>query len=369
MRRFLLAASAIAALAFAPGCTGEQPGNDVANNDAAMDTGGGQDVRTDTRTDAPADTGTLYQQCTRDADCGAGSTCNLLFPGGLCTRRCTNDRACGNGVCDTQLGCLPSCTPHGGGECDQFGSSCFPYDAAGTQYICFPSCFPTGTTPPANYTNNCGGANSVCDPNVLLCVPPDAVAMGAAVGEGCMTDQDCASGRCIAEISDTGEATGYIGGQCFAVGRLPSGDSYQMGMPLPRSNCPMNSVAIPFENTDAEGDPAICLRSCVTDADCGRAGYSCYRVRDMAGAYIFSNGLCEPANCNDPAYACPSGYHCVTDPSDAAMPQGHCEAGGTDGGVTDVVDVPVTTDVPVTDVPVTTDVPATDADVDASIGD
>jgi hypothetical protein len=286
--------------------------------------------------------------------------CQTIFPGGLCTRRCSNDRACGGGVCETQLQiCLPSCTPHGGLECDQYGAACYPEDETGTAFVCFPSCFPMGATPPASFTNNCV-AGTTCDPNLLFC-SPNAPATGGAVGDACTGDMDCASGRCIAEVDAmTGEATGYIGGQCFTVGRLPAGSEYQMGMPLPRGNCPMGSVAIPFAADDAEGDPAICLKGCTADADCGREGYFCDHFGDP-GAPAFSTGICDPINCNEAGRTCPSGYHCVTNPSDAAMPAGHCEAGGGDGGVTDggsdgsvIPDVVIIPDVP---------------EVDASIGD
>jgi hypothetical protein len=358
MRRFFVAVSAVAALAFAAGCNGDM------GNDAGTDNGPGldasdvtSDTPTDTRNDAPADAGNLFRACTTNADCGAGLRCNNLFPGGLCTRSCTNDRACNGGVCDMNLGCLPSCTPHGGLECDQYGSACYPYDAEGTQFVCIPSCFPTGTTPPASYTNMCI-TGTMCDPQTELCTA--TTSMGAPVGDPCTANGDCASGRCIQEVDEmTGMATGFLGGQCYGVGRLPDGAAY-MGTTLPQSNCPPNSVAIPFENTDAEGDPAICLRSCMTDTDCGRAGYFCEHFQNMMGMPAFTNGICNPIDCNESGRTCPTGYHCVTDPSDAAMPPGHCEAGGTDGGVT--------TDVPAVDVPavdVVTDVPA----VDATIGD
>jgi hypothetical protein len=275
----------------------------------------------------PADTGStrspLFGSCTTSTDCNTGFTCSTLFPGGLCTRACTTDIQCGTGVCDTVFGCLPRCSPHGGLECDRYGSACYPLDEAGTEYVCFPSCFPAGTTPPAGYTNTCIGGTT-CDPNLEYCAP--MLATGAGVGAPCTADGDCASGRCIAELDGMGQPTGYIGGQCYSIGRLPNTADYATGGPLPRANCPMNSVAIPFASGDEEGDPAICLRSCTTDSDCGRAGYFCdhFGTPDMP---TFTTGICNPINCAMPAYACPTGYHCVITPTDAATPSGLCVAG------------------------------------------
>lgn len=253
-------------------------------------------------------TSSLFTHCTSNAPCGVGGTCLMVFPGGLCTRRCTNDRACGtNGVCETNSGvCFPRCTS-GGLECDRFGAACYPFDAQGVTLGCYPSCFPPDTTPPAGYAP-CD-AMTRCDPNQLVC--SNDVAMGGSVGDPCISDQECASGRCEPEIDASGVATGFIGGYCIAIGRLPAQSAFVPGQPVPRTNCPPGTAGVPAGGTGEEGDPSVCLRTCMLDGDC-RAGYHC----DQLGQ--FSNGLCLPIDCSQAGMTCPSGYACMTDPGSGA---------------------------------------------------
>jgi hypothetical protein len=292
------------------------PGADARSNDAPP-----PDVR-DAGLEPPMDASGFHEgSCADDpAECGRGGACNTSYPGGLCTRNCITNRECGAGICTALAGCVPACTPHGGLECDQYGATCV---ALGTAFGCRPSCFPPGTTPPPGYTNACA-AGTTCDPNTLECTT--TLSTGALVGEPCMRDADCATRHCNPEIDAAGMPTGFLGGQCYAIGRLPAVSEYETSMPIPRSNCPEHSVAIPYAASDGEGDAALCLPVCESDADCMRAGYRCERyARD--GMPGFTNGVCVPLNCADPSQPCPSGTLCVTSSNDASMPVGVCAAG------------------------------------------
>jgi hypothetical protein len=257
-------------------------------------------------------------------------------------------------VCETNAGiCLPICTS-GGGECDQFGGYCVPADATGQSHLCLPSCFP------ANATNAPPGFPSCASP--LMCDQYSGVCSnmqptGAENGAACVMDSDCKGGRCIAEIDDMGQPSGWVGGYCLSFGRA---DNIRQGAAVPTSNCPPGSGAVPLGGEGA-GDSAPCFKTCMANTDC-RGGYQCdHLTPSMGTGNFFTNGICLPVDCNDAGMTCPSGYRCVTQPSDAAMPPGQCEA-LTDGGLPDVVDAaPI--DAVSTDV-VSTDVVATDVRAD-----
>lgn len=127
-------------------------------------------------------------------------------------------------------------------------------------------------------------------------------------------DSDC-GGICLTEVQTDGSPTGWIGGFCASVGRLPGRSAYQNGQPLPQSNCPAGCVAMPTIDVFAEGDMAVCLKACEADADCGRPGLRCNR--DILGIGVPpTNGFCQPIDCQSGVYSgmvnhgCPAGYHC-----------------------------------------------------------
>jgi len=313
---------------------------DVVSTDGTVDMGPiGSDARPDTRTDTGTDSGpmgSIFIPCTTNAMCGTGGTCLTTFPGGgICTRRCTNDRACGpDGVCETQnMICLPACSS-GGGECDQYGGGCVPLDDAFTMGACLPSCYGPGTTPPTGYPA-CAAPMPMCDPYSGVCVTMQP--MGAADGDPCTADGDCAGNRCITELdATTNEPTGWVGGYCLSFARA---GNLMQGQPVPPSNCPPGAGVVPLGG-EQPGDLAPCFHTCNASSDC-RAGYQCDHLQPAMGTgNFFSNGICLPVDCNTSGMTCPSGYHCVTQPSDAAMPPGQCEAGAADAGVVPDVVVP-----------------------------
>ncbi|MEI8254849.1 MAG: hypothetical protein WCJ30_04175 [Deltaproteobacteria bacterium] len=149
-----------------------------------------------------------------------------------------------------------------------------------------------------------GGASCTATPNTR----------GRRNGEPCTMDSDC-GGICLTEVQTDGSPTGWIGGFCASVGRLPGRSAYQNGQPLPQSNCPAGCVAMPTIDVFAEGDMAVCLKACEADADCGRPGLRCNR--DILGIGVPpTNGFCQPIDCQSGVYSgmvnhgCPAGYHC-----------------------------------------------------------
>jgi hypothetical protein len=343
----------LAALGLGVGCSGggnTDGGADANPQDGTMNGDATDHVVTpDVHDSGPADTGVpLFQPCTSTAMCtglGTGAMCITQFPGGICTRRCTTDHNCGptgSGIC-LQGVCFPQCQ-QGDSSCDQYGADCVVVDPADpTRRICNPSCFPSGSTPPSASYPMCP-ASAACDPYTGACSAMP-VTMGAVDGAPCMADTDCRGGRCILENDPMNGPSGFIGGYCISFGYRPADSAYAMGQPIPQGNCPMGSGPFPFSDTMVS-DGTACLATCDTSHPC-RAGYTCDHLQStMTHMPFFTNGFCLPVDCNMTGMSCPSGYHCVTQPSDAAMPPGQCEAGGTDGGVVDAgVDVPVV-DVP-----------------------
>ncbi len=347
MRRAMMVAALTAAV-LVPACGGgemldgstEGGGNDVIGGGDATDTGPSDGPRADVR-DAGGDSGLgmLFRPCVDTAACGPGLTCNLGYPGGLCTVRCTADRNCGaSGICAGMFGCLPACQA-GNDDCQPYSGICFIFDAMDqSRRGCFPSCY---ETPPTG-VRGCA-APRVCDPHAGVCTMPPIMPPGpGANGVACMSAMDCMGGRCFQEIDTMSMPTGWINGSCFSVGRTPANEDFMTGMPWPRSNCPMNSVAIPAGAMPAPGDPAICARECRMDSDCRAAeGYNCFRGRDpMTMMPAFTTGGCLPINCLDTVHTCPSGFRCMAR-TGTMMPSGFCvrtaggDAGPTDSGATD----------------------------------
>ncbi len=253
----------------------------------------------------------LYSRCRSNADCAVGFTCNLTYPGGLCTVRCTTDRTCGAaGICAGAYGCLPVCQPTLD-NCQPWSGICFIFDATDpTRRGCFPSCY---GTPPTGFPACVPGR--VCDPHSGNCVIPPAPTTGAANGSACLTAADCAGGRCYPTMDAmTGLPNGWNNGYCFSVGRTPANADFMIGGAWPRSNCPVGSVALPAGVAPAEGDPALCVRECRMDSECRTfEGYRCFRGRNpMTGLPAFTTGGCIPVDCNMAGMACPAGYTCRT---------------------------------------------------------
>ena len=327
---FFKASVLLASLAMATGCGG--PPADDGGTDVTAGPDAAADARADVRDAAPDAAPQLFASCAGNAMCtatlGSRATCLTAFPGGICTKPCTSDTACGaSGVCLQQI-CFPRCTP-GAGECNQFGSAC----AAGANSAmdpsfgaCVPSCFGTGLTAPTGYPM-CA-APAMCDSYNGTCTA--MAATGADNGAACAADSDCMGGQCITEVGTSGP-TGFLGGYCISFGRMPDPALYAVGQPLPRGNCPTGSVALPAQGSQGEGDSAVCLKGCSANGDC-RTGYTCNKESNRPNM-PFSTGICLPVNCAMAAMACPTGYMCQIVTTDAGVQDGTCiPATATDGG-------------------------------------
>ncbi|MEI8255920.1 MAG: hypothetical protein WCJ30_09620 [Deltaproteobacteria bacterium] len=296
-------------------------------SDAAGDIA--RDVPRDTSADVLADVGFFPESgCTTNAQCGAGGRCLTQFPRGMCTRACTNDRACGpSGVCEPNLGlCLPSCVP-GAADGDQYGGYCTPTDVTGAVSACIWSCFPAGdVNTPTGYPT-CSPATT-CDVYSGACGQPPPT--GVDDGGPCTADADCKGGRCVTEIDGTtGAPTGWIGGYCLSFARQ---SEITQGQPVPQSNCPPGAGVVPLDG-QYSGDRSTCFAVCDETHLC-RVGYQCDLLTPSSGTGdFFSNGICLPVDCARTGMTCPAGYHCEVPPSDAALPPGICVAGRGDAGV------------------------------------
>lgn len=269
-----------------------------------------------------ADPRGLFSPCPQGNECTTPNTyCEQLYPGGLCQRRCMQDSDCAdtNALC-VGGGCRPRCTV-GGGQC-ALTESCVRFDSTNpSRAACFPSCY-TVNTPPGVPTCNAGLQCDYYTPGGPSC--QRTLRTGGRDGDPCTTDSDCA-GFCVQEVQN-GAPSGWLGGNCASVGRLPDRSLYQPGQPLPRSNCPEGTVALPGNGVLAPGDMAVCLPVCTADSDC-RVGRRCNR--DVLGLGIPpTNGFCQPIDCFDPRYrgmsnsGCPAGTSCR---ANAMMPtQGVC---------------------------------------------
>ena len=269
--------------------------------------------------------------CATDADCAAitGAFCDLHVPGGQCTRHCAHDADCGSGVGGICGGdrCRVRCV-QGADQCGATQSCVFIDPSNPTVGACFPACYPSDAPPG---TQQCA-PGLVCDSYQMLGAGCTASpnTQGGRNGAPCTMDTDC-GGICLREVNADGSPTGWIGGFCASVGRLPGASAYQTGQPLPVSNCPVGSVAIPPNQMFREGDMAVCLRSCVVDADCGRAGLHCNREIFALGLPP-TDGFCQPLDCQSSEYAgmvnhgCPVGYHCQ--PHSMMPTTGVCARGG-----------------------------------------
>ncbi|TNF22460.1 MAG: hypothetical protein EP329_28565 [Deltaproteobacteria bacterium] len=153
--------------------------------------------------------------CTWNVDCVSGLCLAASEDGeatgwadGMCASPC--DDGCGDGgVCvrlDADTLCLPGCEDDSG--CRD------GYVCATEAGACMPDCRLDWT---------CGDV-LVCDEADGVCKLPSVP--GADFGAACVTDLDCASGICIAELDDDGVTTGWVGGVCSescAAGSCASG--------------------------------------------------------------------------------------------------------------------------------------------------
>ena len=273
---------------------------------------GGTDAGPDIDAGEP---GGLFDACNSDADCGNEAVCRTSadgFPGGYCTRACTDRTPCDDGFVynhclargeDTEaqfceLRCL------NGIDCGRDGWTCqagiFPDDSG----ACIPVC---------SSDEQCGNG-AMCNRYTGECSLESISPSGSIAGEACADNDGCRSGICNPEISDqTGNPTGWVGGYCLGYCILPSGyntNTFYEGDALPSGSCPDDDICFPASfGAASQRDLGFCLDSCTTDGEC-REGYFC-RSQFAIGMSTasFTNGVCWPADCT--MNGCPTGYECT----------------------------------------------------------
>lgn len=264
--------------------------------------------------------------CISDAQCpGNTSFCRTAeqgFPRGQCTNPCTDRTDCDDGSAyneclamtgSTTMACEAYC--RNGSDCrDGYTCQNLSTDASGaTRGICIPAC--------ANDAE-CGGA-SQCNAYTGRCVPHGTVpTTGGDTGDGCAADSACRSSNCRLS-QESGSYTGYVGGYCESICRIPSGyntNDFFSGGALPQGTCASASaVCLPGGNQQGANDLGVCLHGCSGNSDC-RAGYSCTQT---VSGHTFTNGFCVPIDCLTGG-ACPSGSTCHMGTNSAGTAVGIC---------------------------------------------
>jgi|GEM_PF-2405125 len=156
----------------------------------------------------------LGAPCEVDANCASGVCAEAWEDGaftgwadGMCVAPC-GSASCGDAsvcaVLDGTAWCVPACaeaTCRDGYACSEAVGGCLPDCRLG--WVC--------------------GDGLICDDETGACAVGSS---GAAFGEPCVVDVDCASGICIAELDDEGASTGWVDGVCSegcAAGACASG--------------------------------------------------------------------------------------------------------------------------------------------------
>lgn len=252
----------------------------------------------------------MFRPCSVDAQCehlGLGAFCSPAedgWPGGYCTRPCTDRTPCEafgsyhNCVIPTGATegvCVRRC--RNGLDCDTDGWTCDPTGGpTGDDGMCLPVCASD---------EECGGT-AVCNRDSGRCEAPPVDVGGAPHGSPCANATDCRSRFCSIEGTAT-NPSGWVGGMCLGNCRIADGfntTNFFSGDTLPAGTCVEGAVCIPG-NGYAEGDLGTCYDDCTVDGDC-RTGYGC---RKTFGDSTFTNGICVPRDCR--AGGCPADYRCL----------------------------------------------------------
>jgi hypothetical protein len=186
--------------------------------------------------------------CKRDSDCKTGrcrrslqiaaGTDALDAPGGYCTLECETDSQCGRGG---------QCSVAAAAETGQCLGDCSADGDCREGYAC------------VGASGGLGGQGfkvaGSCQPRS----PIRRLASGV-VGRTCVSDADCAGGRCAAS-SPLGPA--YPGNYCTA-------------RCFEDEDCGVGGACLVFEGSS---EPGHCFESCGADADCTREQYRCLQLR------------------------------------------------------------------------------------------
>ena len=160
--RGLVFASILGSVVVAVACSSSSPGGNNTTPDAStngMDSGSpGDDSGTIPDTggsalDAAPHPKQIGSPCLVDTDCTAGLTCNMTFPGGMCTKACVMDGDCAGrggsvGACLMML-CFASCVGPDAGVLTEAGTpkapcknkafDCVPITVHTPTYACVPN--------------------------------------------------------------------------------------------------------------------------------------------------------------------------------------------------------------------------------------
>lgn len=230
--------------------------------------------------DGGSGNGSLGAQCTSNAECDSGLTCELPgsndFDGGgpargYCTVSCTQNSDCtsfdSTAQCVNVGGgntyCLEGCDPAGSNQCQgRYDSLCLPLTQTGNDggvleggasvSACIPECATD---------NDCGGRK--CDLSTGLC--SDNPKTGQPVGTDCdpTASTDPCAGFCIGfqgQPADQGTCTAFCSGSAIGIPGS-CGSNPQQGSP--------QDAACLFQATfSGGGSVGICSQLCDCDSDC-----------------------------------------------------------------------------------------------------
>ena len=295
-------------------------GDDDGDGDIMVMTDLGTDSGTGEVDMGPPPDSELFGECILDSQCqatmGPSAFCRTGaegWPKGHCTLPCADRGPCDDGrlfhhCVDLFDGGQTVCE-----EACQNSTDCRP------SYVCVakgqiePSRPDFGVCVGYCQTDEDCGFESDCNPYAAQCLPEGEVpTVGGRTGDPCESEDACLSGICQPEIS-SGTATGWNGGMCLANCALEPGwnsNDLYFGDALPTDACPDGNVCYPTGDL-AAGSPGVCIQVCDSDADCRVSdGYGCDK-NGLSGK-VFTNGVCFPIDCLDPASPCPSGFSCET---------------------------------------------------------
>ncbi|PZR11940.1 MAG: hypothetical protein DI536_16555 [Archangium gephyra] len=195
---------------------------------------------------------------------------NASYPGGYCTRTCTDDTVCG-----------------AGGLCVQ-DNSIFSYYGEPTSF-CLSACPSAGSQSTCRSGYSCKFAENGQPGNCWLDPVPMPVAGNAtSTGNACTQDSACQNppdpslGFCFAPTLPDGGASRFPQGYCTA----------ECTYDLRGDFCGSNGTCIDFNNNtpnDPADDYGLCLRNCTTPggiSNC-RSGYTCQNVGLPSGGVCF----------------------------------------------------------------------------------
>lgn len=316
-----------------PGAVGEDGGGSSGNGGNGIGNGGGA-------TNGAGGNGggglssRLGARCLDDSECGGGDLFCLTSdsnefldggpPNGMCAARCTDaaPEDCQNiepnSICvlttDTDGLCMPLCQlgVSSPGKCQgRPDFACSPRSMAQNSAVgyCRPTC-----------GNDLDCGDRVCDLGSGICV--DSLSgSGAPIGAKCATDDDCATGFCIAYGPDPDAPSACTAGCVLGTFASSCGSDPSSSDPAP--------AACLFQ-TDANsttGDVGLCGQLCSCNGDCLHPDMVCNPVQGLAAETNGQAGVCDTAMQPDGTVS--EGIPCEGG-RDGGMPES--EAGPPDAG-------------------------------------